>query len=284
MLEEAAEGDPEMIRRALQGRGLAYESLLDPRGVVETYRRLQQWARQHGDRQLMLTTYGRLSSILGLMGQQRESDQFLGEMFDALASGEGDAHPSRVIQDLHARRSLIYSLDPNVSASEWAAYTEPPPAVSDPVADILNVVEPVHAVLPLFDYGWTLLVQGQLGEATQCLEAVVDLASETAQPSIASIAYHQLAITARILGDTEQSHALNEQSIAINREVGGAASELASMWPRIASAFLSLQAGRLDEAERRVKKSHRLLGKPRWFQQLSQQRQHLSWVGLAGER
>ena len=126
--------------------------------------------------------------------------------------------------------------------------------------DILQVLEPLHAVLPLFDYGWTLLVQGQLGEATACLSAVVDLASETAQPSIASTALHQLAVTARILGELEQSQALNEQSVAINREVPGTASELASMWPRIASALLSLQAGRLDEAERRLRRVLDFLG------------------------
>ena len=134
-----------------------------------------------------------------------------------------------------------------------------PPAVDDPVADILQTLEPAYAVLPLFDYGWTLLVQGQLGAATYCLRAVVDLAGETAQPSIASAAYHQLAVTARILGDMEQSQKLNDQSVAINRAVPGAAAELASMWPRISSAFLSLQAGRLDEAERRLSRVVRFL-------------------------
>ena len=33
------------------------------------------------------------------------------------------------------------------------------------------------------------------------LEAVVDLATTTNQPAIASAAYHQLAVTARILGE-----------------------------------------------------------------------------------
>jgi tetratricopeptide (TPR) repeat protein len=116
------------------------------------------------------------------------------------------------------------------------------------------VLEPVHAVPPLFDYGWTLLVQGQLGEAMRVLEAVVDLAQETSQPSIASAAYHQLAVTARILGDMEHSQALNDESIAINRAVSGTAAELNSMWPRISSGFLSLHAGRLDEAERRLRR------------------------------
>ena len=118
----------------------------------------------------------------------------------------------------------------------------------------------MHAVLPLFDYGWTLLVQGQLGEATRVLEAVVDLAMTTNQPFLASAAYHQLAVTARILGDPEQSQALNDASIAINRTVPGTAAELASMWPRIASGFLSLQAGRLDEAERRLRRVIDFLG------------------------
>jgi tetratricopeptide (TPR) repeat protein len=164
-----------------------------------------------------------------------------------------------VIEDLLQRRRLIYSLD-GPDPGTWASYTPPPPVVADPVRDILHVLEPLHAVLPLFHYGWTLLVQGQLGEATACLSKVVDLASETAQPSIASTALHQLAITARILGDLEQSQTLNEQSVALNREVPGTASELASMWPRIASALLSLQVGRLDEAERRLRRVLDFLG------------------------
>jgi len=164
-----------------------------------------------------------------------------------------------VITDLLERRRIMYSADDSDDGG-WSPYTPPPPVVNEPVRDILQVLEPLHAVLPLFDYGWTLLVQGQLGEATACLSAVVDLASDTAQPSIVSTALHQLAITARILGELEQSQALNEQSVTINREVPGTASELASMWPRIASALLALQAGRLDEAERRLRRVIDFLG------------------------
>jgi ATP/maltotriose-dependent transcriptional regulator MalT len=97
------------------------------------------------------------------------------------------------------------------------------------------------------------------------LEAVVDLATVTNQPSIASAAYHQLAVTARILGETEQSQMLNDASVAINRARPGTAAELGSMWPRIASGFLSLQAGRLDEAERRLRRVADFLNERRSF-------------------
>jgi tetratricopeptide (TPR) repeat protein len=123
----------------------------------------------------------------------------------------------------------------------------------------LQTLDRVHAVVPLLDYGWTLLVQGQLGEATHCLEAVVDLAKATGQPSIASTAYFQLAVTARILGHWAESQQLNEQSIAINREIQGAAAELGGLWPRIGSAFLSLKQGRPDEAEGRLRRALSLL-------------------------
>lgn len=266
VLESQPGSPPDLIRRALLGRGLAYESLLDPDGVSDTYWRLQTWAAAQGDRTLVLTTHSRFTSMLTLLGCQRESNQLLAELVEALAQTEGSAVQSQVMADLLARRRLIYQGDrpeldttsgalPGETPGEtWTLYTPPPPAVPDPVQDLLQVLEPVYAVLPLFDYGWTLLVQGQLGEATHCLNAVVDLASETAQPSFASTAYHQLAVTARILGDLEQSQALNDRSVAINREVSGAAGELASMWPRISSAFLSIQANRLDEAERRLRR------------------------------
>ena len=244
----------ELERRALQGCGLAHEGRLDPNGVTQTYRRLQVWAAEQGDRDLLLTTYSRHAAILGLLGQQRESNQLLHELMEALQASDAGARRSRVIADLIERRRVIYGPDEGEGDDRWSPYIEPPPVVADPVGDILQTLEPVHAVLPLLDYGWTLLVQGQLGEATRCLEAVVDLATETAQPSIASTAYHQLATTARILGDMEQSQRLNDESIAINRQVSGTTSELASMWPRIASAFLSLHTGHLDDAERKLRR------------------------------
>jgi DNA-binding SARP family transcriptional activator len=257
LLEAQADSPPDLVRRALQGLGLAYENLFDAEGVATTYRRLQGWARRYGDRQLLLATYSRLTTILVLLGEQSESNEQLHELLAALVSEDGGV-PSLVLLDLLERRRLIYGTDEHetngVLEAEWPLYLPPPPPVADPVADILQVLEPVHAVPPLFDYGWTLLVQGQLGEAMRVLEAVVDLAQETSQPSIASAAYHQLAVTARILGDMEHSQALNDESIAINRAVSGTAAELNSMWPRISSGFLSLHAGRLDEAERRLRR------------------------------
>ncbi len=253
LLESLPEASPELTRQALQGRGMAFEGLFDPEGVTETYRRLQNWARKHGDRTLMLATYSRLTTMLGLLGQQAESNQVLDEFLDAILSADTDAPIPRVLLDLLKRRSRIYAPVEEVDG-EWTRYQPAPPPIPNPEQDLLLFLEPVHAVVPLFEYGWVLLVQGQVGEATRVLETVVDLATETNQPSIASAAYHQLALTARILGDAEQSQALNEESIAINRAVAGAAGELGSMWPRISSGFLALQAGRLDEAERRFRR------------------------------
>ncbi|MDQ3249301.1 MAG: AAA family ATPase, partial [Chloroflexota bacterium] len=259
VLEATSASPPELIRRALQGRGLAHEALFDPDGVTDTYRRLQAWAQGQGDQPLMLKANSRLTSMLGLLGQQRESNDLLRQLIEALAPGDGARLRSQVILDLFARRQLIYSPDAPQDENEWAAYTPPPPAVIDPLRDLSQLLDPVHAVLPLLDYGWTLLVQGQPGEATRCLEAVVELAQSTGQPSIASTALHQLAVTARVLGHLEQSQALNEQSVMINRAMQGAAAELGSMWPRIASAFLALRLGQVDEAERRLRRVTQLL-------------------------
>ena len=57
MLDALPDAPPDLTRRTLQGRGLAYESLFDPEGVASTYRRLQSWARTYGDRALILATY-----------------------------------------------------------------------------------------------------------------------------------------------------------------------------------------------------------------------------------
>jgi DNA-binding SARP family transcriptional activator/DNA polymerase III delta prime subunit len=265
MLDVLPDASPDLTRRSLQGRGLAYESLFDPEGVASAYRRLQSWARTHGDRALILATYSRLTTALGLLGQQAESNEVLDEFLRAIRLADGEAPASHVLVDLLERRRRIYHADQEEDDGQWTRYQPAPPPVADPEADILHILEPVHAVVPLFEYGWVLLVQGQLGEATRILEAVVDLATETNQPSIASAAYHQLAMTARVLGDVEQSQALNDESIAINRAVAGATGELGSLLPRISSGFLSLQAGRLDEAERRFRRVADILGDRAFF-------------------
>lgn len=251
-LENQSAPPPDLVRRALQGRALAYEGLLDPDGVTDTYRRLTAWAAAQNDRELLLTTHARFTTVLTLVGRRRESNQLLAELVDVLNHSDGKGAASRVLVDLVERRHLFYSIDDPDVEDTWACYTPPPPAVSDPVADVLQVLEPVYAVLPLFDYGWTLMAQGQLGEATACLEAVIDLANQTSQPSIAGAAYRQLAVTARMLGDLEQSRLLNEQSTASSRETPGAVGELASMLSRLDGAFLALQAGRPDEAADRL--------------------------------
>lgn len=77
--------------------------------------------------------------------------------------------------------------------------------------------------------------------------------TETSPLRLPARLLHQLAVAARILGENEQSQTLNDASVAINHARPGTAAELGSMWPRIASGFLSLQAGRLDEADRRLR-------------------------------
>jgi len=243
-------------QRALQGLGLAYESLFEPTGITNTYRQLQQLARLQGDRRLLLTAYSRQTSMLSLLGQQRESNEVLLELLEALvATAESDdtatAGSATVMRDLFRRRQAIYRPDTAAAVDHWTAYQPPAAAVAEPVRAIRAALEPVHAVLPLFEYGWALVLQGQLTEGVHCLEAAVTLARETDQPSIAGIAYHLLAVAARMGGDLEQCYQLNEQSLAMNRRLQGRAGELVSMWPRIGSGFAALQLGNLEEAGRR---------------------------------
>ena len=240
---------PDLIRRAYQGLGLAYEGLVDPDGVTQTYRRLHAWATAQGDRTLMLTTHSRFTSVLTLLGRQAESNELLAELYAGLRHGQDADAGSQVIRDLIARRHLIYSQDTPEESTAWTPYTPAPPAVPDPETDLLRQLEPVYAVLPLFDYGATLLSQGQIRAATRCLEGVIELATQTAQPSIAANAYHQLAMTARVMGDPEQSRRLAEQSLALSRQAPDAGGEAANWWPQITGAFLDIHRGRINEAE-----------------------------------
>ncbi len=54
-----------------------------------------------------------------------------------------------------------------------------------------------------------------MGESTQVLSAVVDLATTTNQPSIASAAYHQLAVTARIRSAYAGIGAISEEAVSL---------------------------------------------------------------------
>lgn len=285
VLDAEQEGDSGLVYQALQGRALAYESLLDLEGMTEAYQRMQKWARQRGDRQLLLATYSRSSSMLGLMGQQRESNQLLSELFDVTATDTLLGEQSLALADLLMRRRHIFntsdaasagvtalpqsrgrthkksgSNEPAAPEGGWAAFITPPPISIDPVTALRQILDPIHAVAPLLDYGWTLRVQGQIDVAERCLGAVVDLAEETGQRAIASTAYHQLAVIAHMRGEVTQSQRLNEQSITINQQSPGVPAELASLWPRISSAFRALHEGQLDVAERRLRQVVDFLG------------------------
>lgn len=257
ILETTPSATPDWVRRALEGRGLAYEALFDPVGVTESYRRLQQWARTQGNQQLLLTAHSRLTTMLSLLGQQRESNELLRELLDALA-GSNIAR-SAVMVDLFQRRQCIYAPDDADPQRGWAAFQPPPPPVVDAPTEILQSLPPIHATLPLFFYGWILRIQGQLSAAEDALQRVVELAGSTGQPTIAGMAYHQLALVARMRGDLVASYTLNNQSVAINQTIQGAA-EVTSMWPRISSAFAALQQHHLAEAERRFRRVADFLG------------------------
>jgi len=110
---------------------------------------------------------------------------------------------------------------------------------------------PVYAALPLLIYGWILQIQGQLTESIHCLQAAVALAEESGQRSLASLAYHQLAVTALLQGDAVASHRLSGGDRSINQAAHGPGAQLASLWPRIASAYQSLAQGDLPQAEAR---------------------------------
>jgi DNA-binding SARP family transcriptional activator len=252
-LERMSGAPPDLIRRAYQGLGLAYEGLTDPDGVAAAYRRLHAWAAAQGDRDLMLTTHSRVTSVMTLLGRQRESNDLLAELHVELSRHGVVDGGSSVIRDLVARRHLIYSPDDPEDTPDWGAYTPPPPAVPEPRADLLRLLDPAYAVLPLYDYGYTLLAQGQLREGTACLVDAADLALATAQPSLAANAFHQLAMAARVVGDPAQSGRYAAQSQAATRQVPDASSDIANLWPEITGALLDIHQGRVDAAEARLR-------------------------------
>lgn len=257
-LNALADSPPELTRQALQGRGLAYESLLDAAGVAETYGRLQEWAVAHNDRRLLIATHSRYSSVLTLLGDPRKSHQLLADLYHTLQQtppeqqAQWDA-ATHLFVDLVERRYRIYRSDPAPAPGQWTPYRVPPPAIAAPRQALLELLEPAYAVLPLFDYGWTLLAQGQIGEATHCLEGVIELAAATAQPTIAASAYHQLAVTARLLGDRDRCHQLIDRSLALSRDAG-LGGELAGLEPRLTRAELTLDRGDLDHAARQYQR------------------------------
>lgn len=242
-------GPPEgLIERGFRGLGLAYESLLDPDGVTRTYSFLRHWALEKGDKELALMAHTRLTTLLGLVGQQAESNALMEELIVGPTE-----RPSPALADMLARRAVIFGRDEEeTEAGEgWAVPVPPPPVVDDPVEDLTEAMGPVYAALPLLIYGWILQIQGQLDDSTRCLRAGVEMAEASGQRSLASLAYHQLAVTALLQGDSGESQRLNDESKAINRTAHGPGSQLASLWPRISSGYQALATGDLAQAESR---------------------------------
>ncbi|RME62213.1 MAG: hypothetical protein D6790_06700 [Caldilineae bacterium] len=248
-LDTLPDAPPDLVRRAFRGLGLAYENLLDPDGVTATYSRLRRWALAIGDRELALTVHARLTTLLGIVGQQSESNALMEELM-----GSQEDRPSPTLVDLLNRRAVIFARDRSQARTPpdaWAPFTPPPPVTADPVADLIGSMGSVYAALPLLIYGWLLQIQGQLAASETCLRAAVTLAEDTGQRSLASLAYHQLAVTVMLQGDSAESHRLNEESKILNHQVHGTAAELAALWPRISSAYQALAAGDLARAEER---------------------------------
>lgn len=248
-LGEQSDPSTELMERGFRGLGLAYESLLDPDGVTRTYSFLRHWALEKGDKELALMAHTRLTTLLGLVGQQAESNALMEE----LIVGPNE-RPSPALADMLARRAVIFGRDDDESAGAgWADFVPPPPVVADPVADLTEAMGSVYAALPLLIYGWILQIQGQLAESSVCLRAGVAMADESGQRSLASLAYHQLAVTALLQGDVAESQRLNDESKAINRAAHGPGAQLASLWPRISSAYQALAVGDLAQAESRFR-------------------------------
>lgn len=238
---------PTLIEQGFRGLGLAYESLLDPDGVTRTYSFLRHWALEQGNKALALMAHTRLTTLLGLVGQQAESNALMEE----LIVGPNE-RPSPALADMLARRAVIFARDDESSDGDsGAAFCPPPPVAADPVADLTGAMGPVYAALPLLIYGWILQIQGQLAESAVCLRAGIELAEQSGQRALASLAYHQLAVTARIQGEWAESQRLNDESKAINREAHGSGAQLASLWPRISSGYQALATGDLAQAEAR---------------------------------
>jgi DNA-binding SARP family transcriptional activator len=237
-----------LIERGFRGLGLAYESLLDPDGVTRTYSFLRTWALEKGDKTLALMAHTRLTTLLGLVGQQAESNALMEELIVGPTE-----RPSPALADMLARRAVIFGRDEEdaVAGEGWATFVPPPPVVDDPVGDLTAAMGPVYAALPLLIYGWILQIQGQLDDSTRCLRAGVEMAEASGQRSLASLAYHQLAVTALLQGDSGESQRLNDESKAINRAAHGPGSQLASLWPRISSGYQALAVGDLAQAESR---------------------------------
>ncbi|MGB5050586.1 MAG: AAA family ATPase [Caldilineaceae bacterium] len=241
------------IERGFLGLGLAYEGLLDPDGVTRTYSFLRTWALEKGDKALALMAHTRLMTLLGLVGQQAESNALMEELIVGPTE-----RPSPALADMLARRDVIFGRDDEElgdtqgrNGDQRAVFVPPPPVVDDPVGDMTTAMGPVYAALPLVIYGWILQIQGQLDASVACLRAGVAMAEESGQRSLASLAYHQWAVTTLLQGDGASSRQLNDQSRTINRAAHGPGAQLASLWPRISSGYQSLATGDLAQAESR---------------------------------
>jgi len=237
----------EAVRRAFVGRLLMTETLLDWDGILDTAARYDRWAAQQ-PAALPLVAPRRLAVLRALMGDLAGAA--------ALSSDPARRPPNApaALDDLLRRTAAILRpADPRLETEDWSfalaqssiaahrspiAFIQAPPLPGAPAEDLPALLGNDEAALPLFQVGWTTLIQGRLHDAEPCLVRAYDLAIETSQAAVAVISALQLAHLNALRGDSAASERWMRTSLDTAQQAPEAA--WASIWPHIHHTFLLL--------------------------------------------
>ncbi len=244
------------IGQAYQGRGLAYEALLDWEGVRETYRRLSKWAEAGGDMELAESCERRLSMVRALMGHLEEAAAFsLARATNTLLRSVGHTPPA--LLDLMTRSGTV--LEPptpesynsnlktqNSKLSSWPPFCVPAPVEGQPWKELPETLGTSQAALLLFQYGWALLLQGR-PEAEPCLNAALVAAEETGQVACWVLVALQLSHLHLMRGDFAAVDSWLKRCLSRGEQAPEAA--WATIWPQIFRAYLLLGNGAIEKAQ-----------------------------------
>ncbi len=261
------------MRRAYIGLGLAYEALGDWEGIVTTYTAMRRWAETRGDGDLALLAARRLVGALTVVGRLDDAATTAGEVIAAM---HHEASPvADVFQRLHLVFAAIQPEPAEDAAADWPAFTPAAAVQGKPWEEVVDVIGPEMAPLPLALYGWSLGLQGYLDEAEASLRHAAGLAIKNAQVPYAVLAHHFWAHVAFMREDFAALQAHLDEGFRLARQAPDA--EWSTWWARVFEGYVHLHIGEVAAARQRFAALDHALADRRAFRS----HHRSAWVGLA---
>ncbi|HZR40637.1 MAG TPA: BTAD domain-containing putative transcriptional regulator [Ktedonobacteraceae bacterium] len=247
-----------------QGRGLAYEALLDWEGVQESHNYLSTSAATNGNMALLTGSSQRLAITRVLMGNVPEGIDIARTVLERLRADMGAwaQTPERVkrgvqiLMDMALRGTYVLSVDEDamiaydekmLMSGQFPAFCAPSPPLTQDWGEIIELLGAEQAVPLLTAYGLILLLQGLNADAERCLKKALQAAEETGHVMGCVHASMHLSRVYDLYGRQDEGTAWLLRSIERGQQLPEVS--WVRLWPLLFQVYRSLLLGQVAEAE-----------------------------------